>query len=132
MKGKILWFCLICFSSIGFNQAQNRTTEAGLMPGQHLELGEFSVGFLGVISDSRCPKQVTCIWSGEAKILLGIRGNGKYQEKEVVIAGGRVALTIIEDLEIQIFQLNPYPETATEIPSEAYCLRFAVTLLNGG
>lgn len=102
------------------------------MPGQHFELEEFSLEFLGVTSDSRCPKQVTCIWPGEAKILLGIRGNGKYQEKEVVIAGGRVVLTIIEDLEIQVLQLSPYPETATGIAPEAYCLRFAVTPLNEG
>jgi hypothetical protein len=128
MRGKIMWFCLTCFLSVGSSQAQIRTTEAGLLPGQQLELEEFSVEFLGVTSDSRCPEQVTCIWPGEAKILLGISENGQYYEREVVIMGKRLVLTLIGDLEIQVLQLSPYPETATGIAPEAYCLSMALTL----
>ncbi|WP_010230960.1 hypothetical protein [Gillisia marina] len=31
-----------------------------------------SIQFKKVISDSRCPKDVTCIWAGEAKVLVAI------------------------------------------------------------
>ncbi len=90
--------------------------------GQELYFGKASVSFLGVISDSRCPRQVTCIWPGEAKVLLGIKLNGKYYEKEVVVTGGRVDIPLKNDFLLQFSHLRPYPETGAKIPAEEYCL----------
>ena len=93
--------------------------------GQELNFGKTSVNFLGVISDSRCPTQVTCIWPGEAKVLLGIRLNGKYFEKEVVISGRGAEIPLPNDILMQFSHLRPYPETGAEIPAEDYCLRIS-------
>jgi hypothetical protein len=41
-----------------------------LQPGEFFSFGRNSLHFKEVISDSRCPKDVTCIWAGEAKILV--------------------------------------------------------------
>lgn len=93
--------------------------------GQAIELEKSSIKFLKVTSDSRCPKQVSCIWPGEAKVLLGITVMGKYVEKEVVVSGTGGEFTIAEDLQVLVSHLRPYPETAIPIAPSEYYLRIA-------
>jgi len=59
-----------------------------LQAGELFNLGEVTVLFKEVISDSRCPKQVTCIWAGEAKVLLEIYENGKFLENKIISSAG--------------------------------------------
>ena len=92
--------------------------------GQQFDLGTAGVEFLKVISDSRCPRQVTCIWPGEAKVLLGVTVNGEYFEKEVVVSGSGAEF-LFGGLEMQVSHLRPYPETPEGIAPEEYCLRFS-------
>lgn len=100
--------------------------------GHEFKLGQTSVRFLRVISDSRCPRKVTCIWEGEAKILLGIRKNGKYFEKEVVVSGSGTAFMLSEDLQMQVSYLWPYPETGVGISPGEYRLSFAAIFSEEG
>lgn len=93
--------------------------------GGEFNFGKTSVSFLKVISDSRCPKKVICIWAGEAKVLLGIVINGGYFEKEVVVSGGGAEIPLANELLLEVSHLRPYPETGTKIPSEEYCLRIS-------
>ncbi|TVZ26165.1 hypothetical protein JM83_1118 [Gillisia sp. Hel_I_86] len=43
-----------------------------------------SIQFKKVISDSRCPKDVACIWPGEAKVLVAVREDGKQVEEKII------------------------------------------------
>lgn len=101
---------------------------ADLGVGQEFFFRSNTVKFLKVISDSRCPRQVTCIWPGEAKVLVGIELNGNYFEKEIVVSGGVTEFWLTNDLLMQVSHLRPYPETAKGIPLEQYCLRFTAVL----
>ena len=93
--------------------------------GADVNFGSTAVKFLEVISDSRCPRKVTCIWPGEARVLLGVTNNGNYIEKEVVLAGGVAELPLANDLLLRFTQLQPYPETSVKIDPEAYFLEFS-------
>ena len=45
-----------------------------------------------ILSDSRCPRDVTCVWAGEVRLRLSVRsGNTPAQEHEV-IAGNSVTV----------------------------------------
>lgn len=55
-----------------------------LAPGEFLAIGDKSIKFKSVLSDSRCPREVTCIWPGEAKILFEVFENGKLLEEQVI------------------------------------------------
>ncbi len=90
--------------------------------GRELLIGGSSVKFIGVKSDSRCPKGVTCIWPGEAKLVLGIHFDGRYFEKEVVIQGTGGEFPVSEDFRIQVYNLSPYPEATKPIAPEDYRL----------
>ena len=131
MKKIIFIFCALFFPALSFAQAEKDSTMVELVKlntdlevGQDFLFGQAGVRFLKVVSDSRCPRQVTCIWPGEAKVLLGIEFNGEYFEKEVVVSGGGAELPLTEDFLMQVSRLRPYPQTAKGIAPEEYSLRF--------
>ena len=130
---RIFWLWLLIFPVLLTAQEnpEVRNLSADLGIGEKLSFGKISVDFLGVISDSRCPRDVTCIWPGEAKILLGITENGKYSEKIVVVSGAAAELSVANDMLMQFSQLRPYPETGAKIPAEAYCLVVSVRIPEG-
>lgn len=124
MKEKILMICLACLPFLLPAQEKASMISADLGIGQELLYESTAVKFIKVLSDSRCPKQVTCIWAGEARVLLGITMGGKYAEKEVVVSGSGAELALQEDLQLLVSRLKPYPETAKGIAPEEYCLEF--------
>lgn len=94
--------------------------------GNELLLDDSSVKFIRVISDSRCPKSVKCIWQGEVKVLLGVYTNQHYFEKVIVISSRVVNIVEIGDLEISILDLSPYPLKPVSINPKEYCLELSV------
>ena len=134
MRNKILIFAFSWLPYLLF--AQDKPQEELKKVNTDLEMGnafqfeKAAVKFLKVISDSRCPRQVTCIWPGEAKVLLGITFNDEYFEKEVVLSGSGAELSFGENLQMLVSHLRPYPETAKAIAPEEYSLRFAATFPN--
>lgn len=99
------------------------TADLGI--GNVFKMEKSSIEFLKVISDSRCPRQVTCIWQGEAKVLLGIDVGGKYIEQEVVVAGGIAEIPLAANLLLQVSNLKPYPQTGAGIATEDYSIKIA-------
>lgn len=134
---KLLIF-LLTFTVSGFLQAQDSTVvqnySATLQVGELLEFGDRSVKFKRLISDSRCPSDVTCIWAGEAKILVEVFKNGKsYGEEIVVISGGEQGEVSLDELfqggsyRLSGIALRPYPKTTVRIKPSDYVLKLAVT-----
>lgn len=135
MKYLFLFGILICSISLSAqNQEENRIFNSVLQGGEQLEFGDKSIRFKEVISDSRCPKDVTCVWAGEAKVLIEIFEKGKLiNEKQVVInpyaideiplqfsAGDRI-------YSITAFKLFPYPSTASKKDRTDYTLEMQVS-----
>ncbi|MEG9327365.1 hypothetical protein V6B16_05425 [Salinimicrobium catena] len=90
--------------------------------GEEKIFGNISVEFIRVISDSRCPESVACIWEGEAKILLGINFNRNYSEKQVTISGRTSKILELGEIKFSILQLDPYPVTPKKITPKEYSL----------
>jgi hypothetical protein len=134
MKYLFLFGFLICSISLSAQvQEENTIFNSVLQGGEQLEFGDKSIRFKEVISDSRCPKDVTCVWAGEAKVLIEIFEKGKLlNEKLVVInpygideiplqfsAGGGI-------YSITAFKLFPYPSTASKKDKMNYTLEMQV------
>lgn len=134
---KLLVFLLVVTIS-GFSQAQDSTVAenhaATLQIGELLKFGDKSVKFKKLISDSRCPADVTCIWAGEAKILVEVFENGKsYGEETLIISGSGHTVASLNELfdgesyRLSAIDLRPYPETTVKIKPSEYMLRLEVT-----
>lgn len=55
--------------------------------GETVVFEESSITFLDVLEDSRCPSDVTCVWAGQAKVLVKITAKNGTIEKELIFHG---------------------------------------------
>lgn len=76
--------------------------------------------FTDVLEDSRCPKQVECFWTGQARIaIVAQQGQGASMTLEFNTnpAPGQGMLTIpVGDYTIELKNLDPYPQTPDDSP----------------
>lgn len=70
--------CSCASTPVKADARQTDAREVVLGPGEshRVEEWDLRVTFEGVTSDSRCPRGVTCVWSGDAAVALTIEGGG--------------------------------------------------------
>jgi len=122
MLQKLLF--VVCFlgSITVFSQEVHIVEEVQLKYGETITLGERTIRFDEVKTDSRCPKDVTCVWAGEVIVLLTMEKQDTY----TIRPGGIAELWSDEHVSYRIAEVAPYPETSVKIPKEAYCLTLQV------
>ncbi len=86
-----------------------------------------AVRFLGIPQDSRCPKDVTCVWAGEVKVLVEAVLNGRFLGRHELVlgAGGPSATVTLDGYVVQLLKLEPYP-TSAGIAPDAYAATFVI------
>jgi hypothetical protein len=108
--------------------------EAGLGEEFTLPIGEEAVitgedlriSFEEVTEDSRCPKNVECVWEGQARYAL-LFTLGEASERAVLTepgAGGQAKINVF-DYEVKA-ALEPYPQDPGDIEVGDYMLRMSV------
>ncbi len=96
----------------------NLGEEFRLKPGEIalIEPEGISVRFLNVTQDSRCPKDVQCIWAGQVSALVGVEENGaSLGEFELTLGpgGGELAKRGFDGYSIRVLSVElPYDRTA--------------------
>ncbi len=121
---------LALFSSCA---AQEKTAKPGeefqLKIGDTAGMPEESlrIKFLDVISDSRCPRSVQCIWAGEAELALEVEKGGS--KDRILLKQPGLTPEALQDYggyEIR-FSLEPYPEQpGKKIAKEDYVLKITI------
>jgi hypothetical protein len=81
--------------------------------------------FAQVLEDSRCPTQVECFWTGQARIAILVSPTGRepaLTEFNTNPAPGQGILTArVGEYTIEFSSLDPYPQTIDEaIPLDEY------------
>ena len=112
-----------------FASAVAQTREKGIVLDQEfkLKIGEsakaregLKVAFDAVPEDSRCPKGVTCVWAGNAKVLLKVEKDaGKPANVELNTNINPKSSRYLE-YELTLKELKPYPEANASIKSSDY------------
>jgi len=75
---------------------------------------DLKVKFASVLDDSRCPANGTCIWGGDAKILIGVR-RAKSEESQIELhTYGKSTQAKYQQYVIRLVALEPYPGTDVE------------------
>lgn len=80
--------------------------------------------FEEVLEDSRCPTEVECVWTGQARIALLVQ-QGEGEPIRVAFntnpAPGQNQQTAeVGEYTIELQSLDPYPETTAAIPFQDY------------
>lgn len=87
------------------------------------------IEFDSVTEDSRCPKGVTCVWAGNAKILLKVKKDaGKAADVELNTNINPKTSRYLE-YELSLKELKPYPESNATIKSSDYEVTLTVRKL---
>lgn len=85
-----------------------------------------------VISDSRCPQGLNCIWAGEAQVIVSVYNNKKLEEDVVITLSPKMLLennkwfakyTKEKHKDIQNVELVPYPKKDKPITQKEYYLK---------
>ena len=104
--------------------------ELPLSIGQTMRISEedLTVEFLAVVEDSRCPKNVTCVWTGRAVVRARIT-YGDLAQELLLTQPGLTDEYSKEDF--QHYQLSyrvlPYPEQGKTISEDEYRLLLVVS-----
>ena len=89
-----------------------------------------SLKFLELIGDSRCPKDVQCIWQGEARCMLEISKTdvpSLASKVEIKYPGlGAQPATVMYEAYKIAFRVEPYPEAGKSIAKTDYRLVLTV------
>lgn len=130
MKTFSLCLVLICFSAFAKAQEESSTPivdtlEVKLGLGEYQVINAVEITFLEVLEDSRCPKDVSCVWAGQAKIKVRIKEKGVAAvEKEIIFGatGKDIFIYTSESMIIKALRLSPYPETSVARSERVYYL----------
>lgn len=100
---------------------QGGPTEAVLAPGGYLQLPDGTrLTFTDVASDSRCPKDVVCIWAGNVALAFGLEtADGGTSDFEVTYEG-QPATETVEGYAVTVMDVQPYPVSTQPIEPEDY------------
>ena len=111
--------------------SETRSYSALLQQGELLNFGNRSLKFKEVISDSRCPINVTCIWAGEAKVLVELFENGRFLEEKVLLVNSKTSslsfLSKSVAYSISGIDLMPYPTVQSKDTKPDYSLEMRVS-----
>ena len=98
--------------------------EFTLAPGQTATVkdAQVRVTFERVSEDSRCPTDVTCIWEGDATVVLRIKETADEVTREVHTQGDapRSRKAPAGDYVVTLVRLDPMPRSTAPIEASAY------------
>ena len=76
-----------------------------------------------IVSDSRCPTGVTCVWAGETDIALSLKSGS---DSEVFRLSDSARSKTINGLRFTLVSVDPYPRAEASIPVAAYRISIQV------
>ncbi len=91
--------------------------------------GSLKIKFLSVANDSRCPKDVTCVWVGNAEVLLEISESGDIAIVKLNTHKGFQSAREGKYLgyRVELIDLSPYPHKGKRIEPTDYVVTLVVS-----
>ena len=82
-----------------------------------MKAAELKVRFVAVTEDSRCPRDVTCVWAGEVKVPLEIQESSKAASLVEILEGGS---TVAGAYRVTLVRVEPAPANGMNIAPQDY------------
>lgn len=90
---------------------------------EKVQIGALSVTPLDMIEDSRCPKDVQCIWAGRVRLKIALY-DGEQTSEPVLTMGTPLATSRGM---LTLTQATPYPSPTAKYAKSAYRFTFTVS-----
>jgi hypothetical protein len=91
--------------------------------------GPFTIGFVGVDEDSRCPSSVDCVQAGNGRVSLDLQSSPAQIPVIVRLhtnAGAGPRSVTWDGYKILLVSLDPYPESDAPIPPGDYSVALRI------
>src|SRR5690606_8888623 len=79
------------------------------------------------ISDSRCPSGGECIWEGDAVVKFSLLSNAETKTFSLHTHEKFRQDTLINDLNIELMEVYPYPKLSEAIPKNEYSVEVSIS-----
>jgi len=91
----------------------------------------FTLTFLNVTQDSRCPSDFMCVWAGQVIVLMhAIQGDTNLGDFNLTLSpGGGLARKQFEGYSLELVSVSPYPKSTQRIRPEQYAATFVLERL---
>ena len=88
-----------------------------------------SLTLVQVVADSRCPEGVTCIWAGQASVMIDAdAGNGPSVQVSLTLGDDPAQrAAVLDRYTLELVKLEPYPVSPDQISQEKYVAHLTVT-----
>ncbi|MEQ3661066.1 MAG: hypothetical protein ABNG98_04120 [Flavobacterium sp.] len=127
MKNIIGFFIVVMLFGCA-SKKEESTTDLTLQ--KNILSEEFSFKIKEIISDSRCPKDVNCVWAGEVELILSIYKDNVFYKDETLIISFKnfpenkwVLEKYTSSKTIKSFVVLPEKKQSVEIKLEDYSLK---------
>lgn len=130
MKSLILSLLLSLSIAISAQETTRIDYSSSLHIGEMMNFGNRSLKFKNVVSDSRCPKDVTCIWAGEAIVAVEVYEDGKCIEEKQITISSKIPLEFSTGnitYNISRLNLSPIPSVKSKDLKKEYKLFLQVS-----
>ena len=101
--------------------------------GETVETNGYSVTFLDVLEDSRCPTNATCVWEGRVRVKVKVEEKDKQAVEETLIFGKAQpkeqknhTFFTSSKIKLEGIKVTPYPATEKDKKENEYTLLVCV------
>lgn len=131
---KILFIAILIFSYSLFAQSNKDISFLKIKQNSCIKKKGYSLVFKDVLSDSRCPVGVSCIWAGEIKVMVAVYQDKMILKEETVTISGTNSRENIawfsqylpaDKRNIEGINVLPYPKEGVKIKSKEYYIQIA-------
>ncbi len=103
-------------------------SSVNLQLNQQVKWHDFTIEFMQLAGDSRCPKGVQCAWAGNAQGVFLVTGKSSAETLALNTHGGDEypKSSVINGYEIKLLDIKPYPATNIKIDPNQYLAHLSI------
>ena len=130
MKGLVA--SLILMLAVGVMPAmakrQTETVKVQVNTEKRSSKSKLAIRFVEMVEDSRCPRDVNCVWAGNAKIKVRVSKNGRSHDL-TLDTNGQSQSAVAEGYSIKLLGLTPEPRSNIRINRNGYVATLEIVKL---
>ena len=111
--------------TLAFGKAKNSSVEVQVHKEKVVPHTGFSIKFVEMVEDSRCPTGTTCVWAGNAKVRIEVR-SGRHSQTFELNNTTQPTVVNYAGYDIKLTALTPKPAINVRINPDKYMATFEV------
>ncbi len=135
MMNKVLWRAAFLAVLVGWaavlvlaNAPAKPPVEMTVKLGETADCGRgLAITFEDVPEDSRCPVGATCVWAGNARVVLGVRQSGGEALRVELNTNRGSRSAAVLGFTVELVDLSPTRKMGEELDRRAYVVTLGVT-----